>query len=123
MAKEQPEKTSEAPPRKGVSLQLVPSGGSEQLIFANLTSVQPSDGFALIDFGFVEPGALAALSQLARGDKKMPERLNGRLAARVALSYGALAALHRQLGGVLQAAAKADNSAQVVRRVESLLSV
>lgn len=107
MPKEQPEKTEQAAPPKGVSLQLVPAAGSEQPIFANLTSVQPGDGFALIDFGFVEPSALAALSRLARGDKKMPERLNGRLAARVALSYGALAALHRQLGGVLQATAKA----------------
>lgn len=112
MPKEQPEKTEQAAPPKGVSLQLVPAEGSEQPIFANLTSVQPSDGFALIDFGFVEPGALAALERLARGGKKMPERLNGRLAARVALSYSALIALHRQLGGVLQAAAKARQAGQ-----------
>jgi hypothetical protein len=110
MAKEQPEKTEQAAPGKGVSIQLVPAAGSEQPIFANLTTVQPSDGFALVDFGFVEPGALAALSRLAGSGKKMPERLTGRLAARVALSYGSLAALHRQLGGVLQALAKASQT-------------
>jgi len=110
MAKEQPAETKEAVPNKGVSIQLVPSGQSDQPIFANLTSVHPSEGFALVDFGFVEPGALHALSQLARGGKKIPERLNGRLAARVALSYGTLAGLHRQLGSVLQAVAKAGQA-------------
>jgi len=112
MAKEQPVESRETAPSRGVNVQLAPSGQSDQPIFANLTAVHPSEGFALIDFGFVEPGALAALSRLARGDKKMPERLNGRLAARVALSYGALAALHRQVGAVLQAAARARQTSQ-----------
>lgn len=107
MAKDQPVDNKETAPSKGVNVQLVPSGQSDQPIFANLTSVHPSEGFALVDFGFVEPAALNALSRLAGSGKKMPERLNGRLAARVALSYGSLAALHRQLGGVLQALAKA----------------
>ena len=52
-------------------------------------------------------GGLTAAVALAQAGKKVPERLNGRLAARVALSYDALANLNRQIGGLLQALAKA----------------
>ena len=93
---------------QGVNVQLVPSGQSDQPVLSNFTLVHPASGVALIDFGFLDPGALAAISQMAQAGKKVPERLNGRLAARVALSYDALANLNRQIGGVLQAVAKAS---------------
>ena len=54
-----------------------------------------------VDFGFLEPAALAALSQLARSDGKIPETLTGKLAVRVALGYDTLAALYQQLGQVI----------------------
>jgi len=96
-----------AAPPQSLNVQLVPAGQSDQPVLANFTLVHPASGLALIDFGFLEPAAIAAISQMAQAGKKMPERLNGRLAARVALSYDALANLHRQLGGVLQAVTKA----------------
>jgi hypothetical protein len=91
---------------QGVNIQLVPAGQSEQPILSNFTLIHPSSGVALIDFGFLDPGALNAISQLSRSGKKIPERLNGRLGARVALPYDALANLHQQLGRVLQAVTK-----------------
>lgn len=91
---------------QGVNVQLVPAGQSDQPVLSNFTLVHPSSGVALIDFGFLDPGALNAISQLARSGKKIPERLNGRLGARVALPYDALANLHQQIGRVLQALAK-----------------
>ena len=116
MAKEPaPPSTTDAKPApapQGVNVQLVPSGQSDQPVLSNFTLVHPASGVALIDFGFLDPGALAAISQMARAGKKVPERLNGRLAARVALSYDALANLHRQVGGVLQALAKAGTRAE-----------
>ena len=48
-----------------------------------------------------EPGLLAALPRVAREGGKLPERLNGRLAVRVAMGYDALAGLHQQIGQVL----------------------
>jgi hypothetical protein len=48
---------------------------------------------------------------MAQAGRKVPERLNGRLAARVALSYDALANLQRQIGALLQAMAKAGKPA------------
>lgn len=108
MAKEEEKKpAAEATPAaRNLNVQLVPSGQSDQPILANFTLLHPASGMALVDFGFLDPGALNAISQLARSGKKIPERLNGRLAARVALPYDALAALHRQIGGVLQALTK-----------------
>jgi hypothetical protein len=88
---------------QSVNLQLVPANGSDQPLLANVTMVQPTAGVALVDFGFLDPAAMAALNSMARAGKKVPERVNGRLAARVAISYEALATLHRQIGALLQA--------------------
>lgn len=92
--------------RPSVNVQLVPAAGSDTPVLANFTTLQPAPGMALIDFGFLEPGALAALSQLARSGKTMPERINGRLAARVAMSYDSLATLHQQISRLLHAVSK-----------------
>ena len=91
------------PAKQAVNLQLMPANGSDQPVLANVTMVEPTAGVALLDFGFLDPGTMAALSRMARAGKQVPERLNGRLAARVAISYEALATLHQQIGGVLQA--------------------
>jgi hypothetical protein len=108
MATKEPKGTDEEAVVKGtsaqsVNLQLVPANGSDQPLLANVTMVQPTAGVALVDFGFLDPAAMAALNSMARAGKKVPERVNGRLAARVAISYEALAALHRQIGALLQA--------------------
>jgi len=95
-----------SPQQQGVNVQLVPAGQSDQPVLSNFTAVHPASGVAIVDFGFLDPGALNALSQLARSGKKIPERMQGRLGARIALPYDALAALHQQLGRLLQAVAK-----------------
>jgi hypothetical protein len=102
----------EAGASQNVNVQLVPSGQSDQPILANFTVLHPASGVALIDFGFLDPGALNALSQMARSGKKMPERMNGRLSARVAVPYDSLVNLHQQIGRVLQAVAKQRKAAQ-----------
>jgi len=90
---------------QNVGIELVPAGNSDQPVLSNFVTIQPASGVALIDFGFLEPGAMAAMSQMARSGKKLPERIKGRLAARVALSYDVLANLHQQAGRLLQAMA------------------
>lgn len=95
-----------SPQQQGVNIQLVPAGQSDQPVLANFTTVHPASGVAIVDFGFLDPGALNAISQLARSGKKIPERLQGRLGARIALPYDALAGLHQQIGRLLQAVAK-----------------
>ena len=105
-------KEAKRPERQAVSLQLVPSEGSDQPVFSNMTVVQPAPGVALIDFGFLDPGAMRAVASMAQAGKKVPERIQGRLAVRVALSYDVLAALHRQIGAVLQRPAKPKDKPQ-----------
>src|SRR5574340_820445 len=109
MAKETTTETGEST-AQSVNLQLLPSNGSDQPVLANVTMVQPTAGVALLDFGFLDPGAMGELQRMARAGKKVPERVNGRLAARIAVSYEALDALHRQIGSVLQAVAKRDTA-------------
>ena len=87
---------------KPMSVRLVPVGNSDQPVVANYCSVNLAPGMAFVDFGFLEPAMLAALPRMARSGGKLPEKLNGRLAVRVALGYDSLAGLHQQLGHVLK---------------------
>ena len=97
---------------KGFSVRLLPAGQSDQPVLANLTSVHPTAGYALLDFGFVEPAAITAASRAARSGGKAPgEQLSGRLAVRVALGYEALVTLQQQIGRTLQAVAGAAKGA------------
>lgn len=108
MAKDDASADAGQPEKRAVNVQLVPSADSERPVLSNFTLLHPAPGVALIDFGFLEPGALAALSQMARTGKKMPESISGRLATRVALSYDSLATLHQQIGRLLQAVSKPE---------------
>ena len=109
MAKETattPASEAKPPAQHAVNVQLVPSGQADQPILSNFTMVHSASGLALLDFGFLDPAAIAAISNMAKAGKKMPERLNGRLAARVALPYDALANLHRQITAALRSVSK-----------------
>ena len=70
---------------KQMGIRLAPVENSDQPVVANYCSINVSPGMAFIDFGFLEPGMLAALPRMARSGGKLPERLNGKLAVRVAL--------------------------------------
>lgn len=89
-------------------LKLMPANQSEQPILANTTLVTPASGFVYVDFGFIEPGVMPALGELARQGNKLPEEINGRLAARVALAFDTVQQLHQQLGGILQGLQRAQ---------------
>lgn len=99
------------PETKSLGIRLVPVADSDQPVVANYSSINISPGMAFIDFGFLEPGMLAALPRVARSGGKLPERLNGKLAVRVALGYDALANLHQQLGQVLRGLQEAARAA------------
>jgi len=97
---EEPKKAmpSAAPVARNIAVRLVPSGDSDLPILSNYARVQLSPSGVLVDFGFLEPAALAALERTARAGGKMPDAVNGRLAARFALTSDVLIALHQQLG-------------------------
>ena len=84
-----------------LSIRLAPVDNSDQPVLANFTRLNGAPGMVFVDFGFLEPSALAALSQLARTGGKIPETLAGKLAVRIALGYDAVAGLHQQLGQVV----------------------
>jgi len=92
----------------GLGIRLVPAGESDRPVVANYSAISVVPGMAFIDFGFLEPGLLAALPRMARSGGKLPERVNGRLAVRVALGYDTLANLHQQLGQVLHSLGEAQ---------------
>jgi len=94
-----------------LALRLNPVRDSDQPIVANYTALNVAPGMVFVDFGFIEPGMLAALPRVAREGGKLPEAINGKLAARVALGYDAVAQLHKQLGRVLAGLSEAASKA------------
>jgi hypothetical protein len=98
--------------RRAMSIRLVPVDNSDQPVVANYSSIDVAPGMTFIDFGFIEPGMLAALPRVARQGGKLPERISGKLAVRVAMGYDALANLHQQLGRVLTGLQAAARQAQ-----------
>ena len=103
----EPAAQAAASERKPLGLRLVPVGNSDQPVFANVCNVNVAPGVAFIDFGFLEPAMLTALPRVAKQGGKLPERIDGRLAVRVALGVEALASLHQQVGRVLASAQRA----------------
>jgi len=90
-----------APTRMGV--RLAPVDNSDQPVLANYATVNVAPGMVFIDFGFLEPGLLAAIPRVAKQGGKLPQSVNGKLAVRVAMGYDGLAGLHQQLGRAIGA--------------------
>lgn len=109
---EQKDKPAQKP---ALNLNLVPVEHSDQPKVANFTRVTPAPGMVYLDFGFLEPGALAALAEAARAGGKLPQSLDGKLAVRVALGYDTLAQLHQQLGQVVAGLKAAGDRAKAAR--------
>ena len=95
------------PPDQTLGLRLAPVNNSDQPVVANTSNVQVAPGMAYIDFGFVEPGLLAALPRVAKQGGAMPKEINGKLAVRVVMGYDGLAQLQQQLTRVMRELAKA----------------
>ncbi|MGH6885604.1 MAG: hypothetical protein ACREGK_05975 [Geminicoccales bacterium] len=110
MATEESPAAQPAAPAAGVNVRLLPTGGSDKPVFANVSVVRPGAGVVLLEFGFLDPMAVAAARQLSKAGKKGADRADGCLAARVALSFDALASLHRQTEAALKALAKGRKS-------------
>ncbi|MEW6544388.1 MAG: hypothetical protein AB1411_12365 [Nitrospirota bacterium] len=88
--------------RIGLNVWLTPAGESAQPVLANYTAVGVVQGLAYLDFGFIEPGALALVARAAQQGKPMPTKnLEGKLSVRVAVGLDVLQRLHQQLGQVV----------------------
>jgi len=101
-AEEKPDaQSARRPKRIDLGINLVPAQQSDQPVLANFSLVNVAPGMAFIDFGFIEPRLLTALPNMALAGGKMPERIDGRLAVRVAIGFDAVQSLHQQLGRIL----------------------
>ena len=68
-----------------VNVRLKPVGQFNQPALVNYTHVGLAQGFAYVDFGFLEPALLSAIIQRVQQGEALPPRLEGARAARVAL--------------------------------------
>jgi hypothetical protein len=87
--------------RQRMGVRLAPVNNSDQPVVANYASVNVAPGMVFIDFGFIEPGLMAAIPRVAKQGGKLPQAVNGKLAVRVAMGYDGLSGLHQQIGRIL----------------------
>lgn len=85
-----------------LTVRLTPVNQSDQPVSANHTTVSVAQGIAYLDFGFIEPAALTALTRMVQEGKAMPERVEGKLAVRVAMGLDVLQRLDQQLQQIVQ---------------------
>lgn len=102
--------------RRSMGIRLAPVNNSDQPVVTNYCNISVAPGMVFIDFGFLEPGMLAALPQVARQGGKLPETIGGKLAVRVAVGYDVLANLHQQLGQVLTGLSAAARERQAGKK-------
>lgn len=88
---------------KSISLnvQLKPSEPSAHPYAVNYSNVGVAQGIAYLDFGFIEPAALAAIAKTAKDGQAAPKGLDGHLVTRVAMGVDVLARLQQQIQQVL----------------------
>lgn len=100
-----------------LGIRLQPVDHSDQPVFANFSFVQGAQGMLFLDFGFVEPNVVPAVARRARDGGKLPESVNGKLAARVVLGIDAatqlLQQLEHHLSGLKAQRARSGNVAEV----------
>lgn len=83
------------------NVRLKPSEPSAHPHATNYTNVGVAQGIAYLDFGFIEPGLLAAIAKTAMDGQAAPKGLDGTLVTRVAMGVDVLARLHQQIQQVL----------------------
>ena len=84
-----------------LNVRLKPAEQTKQPVLANYTHAGTAQGFAYVDFGFIEPALLSAIVQRAQKGEALPKIMEGSLATRVALPFDALAGLQQQLTKIL----------------------
>ena len=84
-----------------LNVRLKPSEPSAHPRATNYTNVGVAQGIAYVDFGFIEPTLLAAITKTATDGQAAPKGLEGALVTRVAMSVDVLARLHQQIQQVL----------------------
>ena len=84
-----------------MNVRLKPSESSAHPCATNYTNVAVAQGIAYVDFGFIEPALLAAITKTAKDGQAAPKGLEGYLVTRVAMGVDVLARLHQQIQQVL----------------------
>ncbi|MBY0246052.1 MAG: hypothetical protein K2Q17_00190 [Nitrospiraceae bacterium] len=84
-----------------LNVRLKPSESSAHPHAVNYSNVGVAQGIAYLDFGFIEPVALAAIAKTTKDGQPAPKGLDGHLVTRVAMGVDVLARLQQQIQQVL----------------------
>lgn len=80
-----------------VDIQLRAVEGSDRPVLANFTVVQSQPGMVFVDFGFLDPRAMNAITRAGRAGTKPTGPVVGQLASRIAMDLQTASQLARQL--------------------------
>ena len=95
-----------------LNVRLKPSEPSAHPHAVNYSNVGVAQGIAYLDFGFIEPAALAAIAKAAKNGQAVSKGLDGHLVTRVAMSVNVLAR-QQQIQQILRSVRAAQQSKSV----------
>ena len=106
-----------------VDIRLRAVEGSDRPVLSNFTVVQGAPGMVFVDFGFLDPQAINAISQAGKSGAKMPDAVGGQLASRVAMNLQTASQLAQQHNDLLRraqrpVAAEAPKAASAAANVQ-----
>lgn len=104
------EETAQSHPVQ-VNIKMQQGEHTGQPLYSNFTSVQGGSGVVIVDFGFLDPQIMNALSRMVRSGKKTPDAINAKMSCRMAISIEAANQLAQQLDQLL--GTKVDSQVRV----------
>lgn len=90
-----------APEDTSFQIKFIPTGTSQTPVAVNCSGVNVAQGTGYIDFGFIEPRDIVALTDALRAGEKAPEEVEAKHLLRLTMSPEAMVQLVRQLNDVL----------------------
>jgi len=84
-----------------IKISLQQSEQAGQPVYANFTSLNPSQGVVIVNFGFINSQAIQALQHKIKSGENPPAQITANMSCRVALNSNAIQQLTQQLGQLL----------------------
>jgi hypothetical protein len=86
---------------KQINVQMHWAGNTGQPVYSNFATTNAAQGIVIVDFGFIDPGAVNTVNQALKSGEKISQPLDAKLTFRISLNPETAQKLSQQLSQVL----------------------
>lgn len=86
---------------KQINVQMHWAGNTGQPVYSNFATANAAQGVVIVDFGFIDPGAVNAVNQALKSGEKISQTLDAKLTFRMSLNPETAQKLSQQLNQIL----------------------